>query len=74
MLCPNKTIMFLPKTLFLFLLSDNCVACHGPDVNKREAGLRLGIEEGAYLAIKERPEFHAIVPSKPNRSVLVEKI
>jgi hypothetical protein len=25
------------------LLSDKCFKCHGPDVNKREAGLRLDI-------------------------------
>ncbi|MEX2568222.1 MAG: PSD1 and planctomycete cytochrome C domain-containing protein [Cyclobacteriaceae bacterium] len=56
------------------ILSDNCYACHGPDANKREAGLRLDLEEGAYAALKERPEFHAIVPGKPNQSVVVEKI
>ena len=28
------------------ILSENCYACHGPDKNKREAELRLDIEEG----------------------------
>ena len=24
------------------ILSDKCLACHGPDANKREAGLAIG--------------------------------
>ncbi|MEX0882472.1 MAG: c-type cytochrome domain-containing protein, partial [Cyclobacteriaceae bacterium] len=33
------------------ILSDNCFACHGPDGNKREAGLRLDLEEEAFQAL-----------------------
>ncbi|WP_316814526.1 PSD1 and planctomycete cytochrome C domain-containing protein [Pedobacter nyackensis] len=47
------------------ILSDKCFICHGPDANKREAGLRLDIEEAAYKALKEKPSAHALVPFKP---------
>jgi hypothetical protein len=50
------------------ILSDKCYACHGPDANKREAGLRLDIKEEAYKALKDNPEAHAIVPGKPGLS------
>ncbi|HLK97794.1 MAG TPA: c-type cytochrome domain-containing protein, partial [Hymenobacter sp.] len=33
------------------ILSDKCLACHGPDANKREAGLRLDMAESAYKAL-----------------------
>jgi hypothetical protein len=46
------------------ILSDKCLACHGPDANKREAGLRLDIASEAYKALKENPGAHAIVPGK----------
>lgn len=50
------------------ILSDNCFACHGPDANKREAGLRLDIGEEAYKALSETPGAHGWVPGKPKES------
>ena len=56
------------------ILSDNCYTCHGPDANKRKAGLRLDIEEMAFAELKENPGKHAIVSGKPNQSVLIGRI
>ncbi|MBZ5859115.1 PSD1 and planctomycete cytochrome C domain-containing protein [Flavihumibacter profundi] len=50
------------------ILSDKCLACHGPDANKREAGLRMDIADSAYSALKENPNAHAIVAFKPEFS------
>ncbi|SHN08073.1 Planctomycete cytochrome C [Cyclobacterium lianum] len=50
------------------ILSENCFACHGPDANKREAGLRLDREDDALAALRESPEKNAIVPGKPHES------
>ena len=35
------------------ILSDKCFACHGPDANKRKAGLRLDQQSGAYAELKK---------------------
>ncbi|WP_228691543.1 PSD1 and planctomycete cytochrome C domain-containing protein [Lunatimonas sp.] len=56
------------------ILSDNCFACHGPDANKREAGLRLDIEEEALRALKDTPDRHAIVPGRPKDSELFRRV
>jgi len=49
------------------LLSENCFACHGPDKNKRQAGLRLDVREDAI-------SHKAIVPGKPQESRLITRI
>ncbi|GAB4056398.1 hypothetical protein GCM10028810_72390 [Spirosoma litoris] len=56
------------------ILSDKCLACHGPDANKREAGLRLDVAESAYKALKEHPSAHALVPGKPELSEVFLRI
>ncbi len=56
------------------ILSDKCYACHGPDANKREAGLRLDLQEEAYKALEDDPEAHAIVPGKPDFSELYIRV
>lgn len=56
------------------ILSDKCFACHGPDPNKREAGLRLDIEEDAFKALKENPGAHALVAGKPELSEVFLRI
>lgn len=54
------------------ILSENCFACHGPDQNKRKAGLRLDIKEDALKEI-ESGGF-AIVPGKPAQSLLLKVV
>ncbi len=56
------------------IFSDKCYKCHGPDGNKREAGLRLDIEAEAYKALQEHPRAHAIVPFKPELSELYLRV
>ncbi|RMG17660.1 MAG: DUF1553 domain-containing protein [Bacteroidetes bacterium] len=56
------------------LLSDRCFACHGPDPNKREAGLRLDLPEMALAELPETPGKYALIPGKPHRSEVVRRI
>ncbi len=56
------------------LLSDRCFACHGPDANKRESGYRLDTEEGAYAALRDRPDVFGIVPGNIQHSEVVNRI
>lgn len=56
------------------ILSDRCFACHGPDNNKREAGLRLDIAEHALAALGDGKDRYAIVPGKPHKSTVYERM
>ena len=56
------------------ILSDRCFACHGPDENKVEAGLRLDIPDSAFAALGEDKDHYAIVPGNTAKSELFHRI
>ena len=56
------------------ILSDNCYTCHGPDANKRKAGLRLDLAENAYSELPESPGEFPIVAGKPSKSAIYRHI
>src|SRR5450432_1004931 len=56
------------------ILSDKCFKCHGPDVSKQEAGLRLDYAKFAYAPLTEMKGAFAIVPGKPEESELYKRI
>jgi hypothetical protein len=56
------------------ILSDKCFTCHGPDVSKLEAGLRLDLPEHAFAPLKETKGAFALVPGKPEESELFKRI
>ncbi len=53
------------------VLSDRCFQCHGPDANARAADLRLDRREDA---LSDRGGYWAIVPGKPDRSDMWDRI
>ncbi|HBN78835.1 MAG TPA: hypothetical protein DD473_24095, partial [Planctomycetaceae bacterium] len=53
------------------LLSENCYACHGRDAEHREAELRLDV---STEAIADRESGAAIVPGKPEESLIWQRI
>jgi mono/diheme cytochrome c family protein len=54
------------------ILADNCYACHGPDRNRRQRGLRLDREEVAKAALPSGRV--AIVPGRAEKSELFRRI
>jgi len=54
------------------ILSKNCLACHGPDPEHREAGLLLTDRDSALSELDSGSR--AIVPGKPEESELVARI
>ncbi len=53
------------------LLANTCFKCHGPDDQERQANLRLDTPQGA---LAESDGGFAIVPGKPQESLLVYRI
>ena len=53
------------------LLSNRCIACHGPDEEDRKAGLRLDTFEGAT---HDLDGYSAIVPGNPEDSEILFRI
>ncbi|RYZ83215.1 MAG: DUF1549 domain-containing protein, partial [Proteobacteria bacterium] len=56
------------------ILSDKCFACHGPDKEKQEAGLRLDIASFAYADLPDNPGKVAIDPGDLNNSEVFYRI
>ncbi len=54
------------------IFSEHCYACHGPDENKRKAGLRLDLPEAAFKELKSGN--HALVAGDLTRSTLVARV
>lgn len=56
------------------ILSDRCFACHGPDINAREADLRLDDEVFAYSQLDHLKGAYVIKPGDLKKSELYQRI
>src|SRR2546421_57720 len=54
------------------IFSENCSACHGPEKDKRKAGLRLDLKEGAFAKLDSGA--YAVVPGKPKESKMLQVV
>ncbi len=54
------------------IFSENCYACHGPDQNKRKAGLRLDRHEEPFKTLESGKA--AIIPGDVGKSELIHRI
>ena len=56
------------------LMSDKCFSCHGPDVSKVKAGLRLDLPASAFGELEKNKGHFAIVAGQPDKSELMKRI
>src|SRR6185436_1168354 len=54
------------------IFSENCYACHGPDKDKRKAGLRLDRKEEAFKKLDSGG--FALVPGDVSKSKMIEMV
>ncbi len=54
------------------ILAENCLACHGPDMGARKAGLRLDTKDGIFERTPKREP--AVVPGSLEKSPLWQRI
>ena len=54
------------------IFSENCFACHGPDKDKRKAGLRLDRKQDAFKKLDSGNV--ALVPGRPDESKLLKAV
>ncbi len=56
------------------ILADRCFSCHGPDANKRQAGLRLDRPDAATGPLPLHKDRRAFVPGDPDHSEAVRRM